>query len=290
MEKVFILGNPRSGTSLFRLMLNAHPQIISPPECGFLHWWFTKYKNWDGSSNTSNNINEFIKDIKSSKKMEDWNLDFEKLEQKINQQNPKNYAELGEIVYVMFAEQKCKKPIVIADKNNYYINHLSDLKEIWPTAKYILLIRDGRDVACSYLKIEKLVTDSPYKPKLTNDISVIAKEWVINNNNSIDFINSFEDKRGLIVRFEDIVTNPKFFLTQVCDFLEVEFHDEMLNYYIKNAIHQDEPSSTIDWKMKTLEPPDENNIDKYKSELSEEHYNEFNAIATPLLRKFNYEI
>lgn len=290
MKKVFILGNPRSGTSLFRLMLNAHPQIISPPECGFLHWWYAKYKDWKGSDNTSVNINEFVKDIKSSKKIEDWNLDFEKLKQNISQQNPQNYAELGEIVYVMFAEQKGKKPIIIADKNNYYINHLKDLNEIWPSAKYILVVRDGRDVACSYLKIKKLVTNSPYKPKLSNNIGFIAKEWVNNNNNSIDFINSFDDNRGLIVRYEDVVTNPKQFLTEVCGFLDIDFNQGMLNYYINNTLQKDEPASTLDWKMKTLEKPDKNNIGKYKLELSQENYNEFNAIAAPLLQKFNYEI
>lgn len=290
MEKVFILGNPRSGTSLFRLMLNAHPQIISPPECGFLHWWHANYKDWNHTYNTLSQVNEFVHDLKSSKKIEDWNLDFVKLKQKIIEQNPKNYAELSEIVYLMFAEQKGKKPIIIADKNNYYINHLNDLNEIWPTAKYILLVRDGRDVACSYLNIEKLVTDSPYKPKLSNEISTIAKEWVTNNSNIIDFINSFDSERGIIVRYEDVVTSPEFYLSKVCSFLGVDFNDEMLTYYIKNASQQDEPSSTLDWKMKTLEKPDENNIGKYKTELSKEDYNEFNSIAIPLLRIFNYEI
>jgi hypothetical protein len=42
--------------------------------------------------------------------------------------------------------------------------------------------------------------------------------------------------------------------------------------------------------MKTLESPDKSNIGKHKTELSKENYNEFNSIATTLLRKFNYEI
>lgn len=290
MNKVFIIGNPRSGTSLFRLMLNAHSDIISPPECGFLHWWYPKYKDWDESSNKSINIDDFVNDIKSSKKMEDWNLDFEKLKQIIKQQNPENYDQLSEMVYLMFAEQKGKKPLIIADKNNYYIKHLNDLNKIWPSAKYILLVRDGRDVACSYLNIEKLVTDSPYKPKLSNDISAIAKEWVLNNENSINFMNSFNDDRAFILRYEDLVTNPQLLLTKVCRFLGIDFNEEMLNYYINNALQKEEPISTLDWKMKTLESPDKNNIGKHKTELSEESYNEFNLIASSLLRKLNYEI
>lgn len=290
MEKVFIIGNPRSGTSLFRLMLNAHPNIISPPECGFLHWWYVKYKYWNQSSNTINCIDNFVNDLKSSKKIEDWNLDFDMLKQKIIQTKPQNYAHLGEIVYLMFAEQKGKKPLIIADKNNYYIKHISDLNEIWPTAKYILLVRDGRDVACSYLNIEKLVTNSPYKPILSNDISTIAREWVENNQKSIDFINTLNNDRSIVVRYEDVVAYPELFLTKVCNFLGVDFNEEMLSYYIKNKELQDEPSSTLDWKMKTLESPDKSNIGKYKTEMSKENYFEFNVIAASLLQKFNYEI
>jgi hypothetical protein len=290
MEKVFIIGNPRSGTSLFRLMLNAHPQIISPPECGFLHWWFAKYKDWNELSNTSNQIDVFINDLKSSKKIEDWNLDFEKLKKKIIDLKPKNYAHLGEIVYLLFAEQKGKKPLIIADKNNYYIKHTSELNEIWPTAKYILLVRDGRDVACSYLNIEKLVTNSPYKPILSNDISTIAREWVENNQKSIDFINTLNSDRSIVVRYEDVVANPELFLTKVCHFLGVDFNEEMLTYYIKNKELQDEPSSTLDWKMKTLESLDKSNIGKYNTEMSVENCYEFNSIAATLLQKFNYKI
>ena len=42
---LFIIGNPRSGTSLFRIMLSCHPEIIVPPECGFIQWWHDKYQN-----------------------------------------------------------------------------------------------------------------------------------------------------------------------------------------------------------------------------------------------------
>ena len=64
----------------------------------------------------------------------------------------------------------------------------------------------------------------------------------------------------------------------------------MLNYYIKNAKEQDEPLSSLDWKKKTLEKPDKDNIGKYKMELEKQSIEEFNTTATDLLQKFNYEI
>ena len=290
MDKVFILGNPRSGTSLFRLMLNSHSMINATPECGFLHWWYKKYADWDSSCVTSNRLDEYISDLESSKRIEDWKMDYAQLKEKIVQENPDNYAKLGEIVYVFYGEQKGKKAKVIADKNNYYINHFNDLNEIWPDAKYILVVRDGRDVACSYLNMETLVTNSPYKPKLSTDIKTIAKEWLTNNQNVLSFSESLNNNQFMVIRYEDFVTNSELYLTKVCNFLGLNFEPEMLNYYIKNAKEQDEPLSSLDWKKKTLEKPDKENIGKYKMELEKESIVEFNAIATDLLQKFNYEI
>ncbi len=290
MDKVFILGNPRSGTSLFRLMLNSHSMINATPECGFLHWWYKKYADWDCSCVLSNRLDEYISDLASSKRIEDWKMDYTLLKEKIIQEKPENYAKLGELVYTFYGEQKGKKAKVIADKNNYYINHFNDLNEIWPDAKYILVVRDGRDVACSYLNMETLVTNSPYKPKLSTDIKTIAKEWLTNNQNILSFSESLINSQFMVIRYEDFVTDSALYLTKVCHFLGLNFEPEMLNYFIKNAKEQDEPLSSLDWKKKTLEKPDKENIGKYKMELEKESIVEFNAIATDLLQKFNYEI
>jgi hypothetical protein len=288
MDKVFILGNPRSGTSLFRLMLNSHSMINATPECGFLHWWYKKYADWDSSCVLSNRLDEYISDLASSKRIEDWKMDYTLLKEKIIQEKPENYAKLGELVYTFYGEQKGKKAKVIADKNNYYINHFNDLNEIWPDAKYILVVRDGRDVACSYLNMETLVTNSPYKPKLSTDIKTIAKEWLTNNQNILSFSESLINNQFMVIRYEDFVTDSALYLTKVCHFLGLNFEPEMLNYFIKNAKEQDEPASTIDWKMKTLEKPDKDNIGKYKMELKKESIDAFNTIANDLLQKFNY--
>jgi hypothetical protein len=290
MDKVFILGNPRSGTSLFRLMLNSHSMINATPECGFLHWWYKKYADWDLSCFNSNRLDQYLSDLESSKRIEDWKMDYTLLKEKIIQEKPENYAKLGELVYIFYGEQKGKSAKIIADKNNYYVNHYEDLNEIWPDAKYILVVRDGRDVACSYLNIETLVTNSPYKPKLSTDITTIANEWSTNNQNILDFSKSIPESQFMAIRYEDFVTESEFFLTKVCSFLGLHFESNMLNYYIKNAKEQDEPLSSLDWKKKTLEKPDKDNIGKYKMELEKESIEEFNTTATYLLQRFNYEI
>jgi hypothetical protein len=107
---------------LLRLMLNAHSAIVVPPESGFLLWWFQKYRTWGIVDNQPDTISTFISDLKTSKKIETWNLDYLRLSDFIANKNPANYGELGACVYEFFGQQRGKTPIkLVGDKNNYYI-------------------------------------------------------------------------------------------------------------------------------------------------------------------------
>ena len=57
------------------------------------------------------------------------------------------------------------------------------IKELFPNAYFIHIIRDGRNVACSYRDINRKKISDPYAPKLPDNIIDIAKEW--NNNINI---------------------------------------------------------------------------------------------------------
>lgn len=288
MKKVFILGNPRSGTSLLRLMLNVHSNIISPPESGFLHWWFGKYKNWSWNEISKDQLDNFIQDLSSSKKIETWNLNYSQLKEYLIINKPESYSKLGELIYLFYANSLKKYPKIIVDKNNYYINHLDDLKKIWGDAYFIFLIRDGRDVACSYIDIKNIETTSPYKPILTDKIEKIAMEWSSNNENILQFLSKMSNNRYLIVKFEEVILHTEYKLNEVCNFLDVDFEYNMLNYY--KLENHNEPDLTIDWKKKTLIPPDIKSIGRYKINLNTDDIRKFNVIARDTILKFNYEV
>jgi len=64
---LFILGNPRSGSSLFRIMLSLHPDICIPSECGFIQWWYNKCRDLS-LKETKTKVKEYITDLATSKK------------------------------------------------------------------------------------------------------------------------------------------------------------------------------------------------------------------------------
>lgn len=289
MKNLFILGNPRSGTSLLRLILNCHGEISVPPECGFIQWWSQKYGKWSiENSYKSIDISNFVEDIKSSKKIETWGLDFHKLKVLIAQIKPKDYASLCNLVIYQYGLQINKEPRILGDKNNYYLDHLDLLDEMFPNAYYIAIIRDGRDVACSYLELNKLSIDSPYKPKLSNSIKDIAIEWDKNNKNLIDFCSNHRNDLRTIIRFEDLVKNMESTLRGLCKFLKVTYDPLMTEYHLQNNNNLVEPDATLGWKKKTREAPDKSKVGRYQIELSIEEVQIFNDLAKDSLKKFNY--
>lgn len=288
MNKVLILGNPRSGTSLLRLMLNGHPRIVAPPECGFLQWWHPKYNHWEANSRGSI-LDDFIDDLKQSRKIETWNLNFDELKRLTLANHPRNYGELCSMVYLQYSRQQGKSVDTIVDKNNYYIHHLHQLLEIWPDSFFIHLIRDGRDVACSYKAMANLKSLSPYLPLLPSDIRSITKEWKSNNNNIIDFLKMVSPSKIISLRYEDLVTNPKESLDEICNRLSLAYDDGMLHYFEAQSLNK-EPLETMDWKIKTLQKPDPNNIYKYRKELTKGEIEVFNQEAADLLTLYNYPI
>lgn len=290
MQQFFVLGNPRSGTSLLRLILNNHSQIVVPPECGFFLWWSKKYEHWtEKNNNDKKEVEQFISDLRLSKKIETWDLDFNILRRNIEKEKPKNYLTLCQQVYLTFAQQKNKTPVIIGDKNNYYIEHAKELHKLMPSAQFIHIIRDGRDVACSYKAIKKICTNSPYKPVLSTDIVEIAKEWKKNNENVLDLSQKLTNERIISIRYEDLVSKPEETAQKLAYFLKVPYDPNMLLYYKNNQLNKEEPPQTLDWKLKTLEKPDESNVNKYKKLLTSAEIEYFNNIGSELLRKFGYE-
>ncbi|WP_455379894.1 sulfotransferase family protein [Acidihalobacter prosperus] len=278
MSPFFIIGNPRSGTSLFRIMLNAHPDIAVPPECGFALWLGETYA---GKKLPDEKVyRAFASDVYQSKKFGTWGVTEEALFDVICARMPGDYPALVECVYRAYAQVRGKSPVLTGDKNNYYINELDRLHYHFENSKLVFIVRDGRDVACSYRALKDKTIESEFRPKLQSDISGIAREWSAN----ADKVLSFTAMKSIWIRYEDLLTDPVSTLTSVCEFLGVVFSDEMLDYQSGN----DEPTEFLQWKGKTTEELDTGNISKFRTILSAEDIAEFESIGGAMLARFGY--
>ncbi|WP_426377473.1 sulfotransferase family protein [Desulforudis sp. 1031] len=265
---------------MLRLMLNNHPLISVPPECGFALWLYEKYK--EKSFFDMETVKNFVEDVIKSKKFETWGIREEEVKSFMLSRKFKQYKEIAFAIYLIYAQKNGKNPTLVGDKNNFYIKHIAKIKEIFNDPKLIFIVRDGRDVAVSYRELFAKKINSIYAPNLPNSIEEIAHEWVNNNK----FIAEELYERSLLITYEALVTLPCQTLEKICIFLGIDYNESMLDYYKNN----DEPIEFLQWKSKTLEKPDCNNIGKYQNFLTYEEIILFESIAGETLNAFGYKL
>ena len=219
---LFIIGSPRSGTSLLRLILTSHSQILVPPECGFIIWLHGKYANWQVADNSNAiRVKSFLNDLLPCKKFDTWLLDRAIIEAQIQHNQPATYAELCSVVYTSFGLVAGKNFSIWGDKNNFHLNHLNELLGLYKNARFLHLVRDGRDVACSYREVMAAKSNSPYAPTLETRSADIALEWSSNVMKIDSFMSTMPRETTMTIRYEDLVLAPSSVVTAICEWLGI---------------------------------------------------------------------
>jgi hypothetical protein len=173
------------------------------------------------------------------------------------------------------------------DKNKLWKDKLHAIVKHYPKAKFIHLIRDGRDVACSFKEIAAKKLQTKYAPKLPTEISAIAIRWKENVNYIEQFLSELPKEQSISMQYEALLQNMPEEISKVANFLGIEVESQMFEYYnqSKDSI---EPEAFFQWKEKLQSPPDLDNISKFRQQLTTEEIALFNQIAESELKRYNY--
>src|SRR3712207_1470296 len=144
----FIVGSARSGTTLLRLMLNAHPSVAVPPESRFV------VELWTGAERV--NVAQLLAKLAAHTRFQAWDLPIEMVEHELEGVTGAPYATAIEAAYQAYARGSGKSRW--GDKTPRYVESIPLLAKLWPDSRFVHLVRDGRNVALSY-------ADVPFGPK-----------------------------------------------------------------------------------------------------------------------------
>lgn len=278
----FVVGVPRSGTTLLRLQLDAHPALSIGAETGF---GLVAGAVDDAGGGPA----ELVAALRSLATWPDLRMEEWALRELFDCVDPWSVGAGLRAWYRLEAAAAGKRRW--GDKTPVHARCMPALARLLGEARFVHLIRDGRDVAASLRGL-------PFAPG-DGSIETIARDWR----------DTIADARAaapslpyyLEVRYERLVTEPAAVLREVCTFVELDFHPAMLAAHEHAAVRLAEqatvelPDGTVrtpEQRMsiftRTSAPPDPARIGRWRDALAPDEVARFEAVAGDLLGELGY--
>ncbi len=166
---------------------------------------------------------------------------------------PWSYASRIDAIMTAYAEVRGKTRW--GDKTPYYTADIDVLYSIFPRAKFIQVLRDGRDVALSQRQIGWC----------SNNSFVLARDWRWKTTLCHKVGRVLGPDRYLELRYEDLVHDPDSSLRRACEFLGEEFDAQMLNYH--ETAQDVVPAESLQWHSNSVRAPDVSKVFAWKRAL-----------------------
>ena len=167
------------------------------------------------------------------------------------------------------------------DKTPMYMRHLPLLERLFPNARYVHLIRDGRDAALSFLRMpEGTFTRTWAHPRTSAEFACL---WRTEVEAARELGRRVGPPRYLEVRYEDLVAAMEAVVKRICEFAHLPYEPSMLEYAgavdVSGKPHQ----------QRLLEPP-RSGVRDWRTQMDAEDVSSFEAVAGALLSALGYEL
>jgi hypothetical protein len=214
----FIVGSGRCGSTLLRAMLEAHPDVHIPPESG-LASMVREYRRYSRLPWTVV-LRILLAPLGYERTWEPWELAPGPLFRALLglPSEARNLATVLDALYR--AHTRAHKPLASrwGDKTPPHTPELPALQAVFPDLQVIHLVRDGRDVVQSFMRVSQ--AGLPY----------FAQAWLRAVRTAQAF-GARHPRQYLEVRYEDLVREPHAIIQRVATFLDLAFDERMLRHH-----------------------------------------------------------
>lgn len=212
----FFVGRGRSGTTLLRAIFDSHPELAIPHESHFVVTMGMNRKSYEAAA--SFDAARFTADLEGTG-FSRWGLEAGEVVAELEGSGVRSYEQAVRSVYSLYARGRGKSRY--ADKTPIYVLHIDYLAGLFEEARFVHVIRDGRNVALSYL-------DVGFGPSSLHEAAIYWRRFVTAGRSAGQRLGA---RRYTEVRYEDLVANPEAQVRRLCDFLHLDFAPAMLNYF-----------------------------------------------------------
>lgn len=214
----FIVGSGRSGTTLLRLILCGHSRLHIPPETRFISDLVSRFPL--DTPLSPDQVKQAANIMAADYRWPDMDMTAEDLHARAASLNAPRLTDLIDLPYLEHLRRVGKPRF--GDKSPPYIAIVPQLMALYPDARFIHLIRDGRDVTVSF--VDAGFSKQGYRSYHRNF------EWSSAIRLARQFQSSPDGHRILDVRYEELVRDQELLVRRVCDFLGETFEPDMLRY------------------------------------------------------------
>jgi hypothetical protein len=262
-DPVLLIGHGSSGTSICAGLIRKYCAVAFGNESQFMLRLARLSKDWGDLSNPAV-LREAVRRMLAERYFERAAriYDFHPtLEQIVNRVQQPTIAGIYNALFELMADHQGTTRW--GDKSPEYMERLPELAALFPTAQYILMVRDGRDTALS-------VIPRYFGP---NNLIAAAEEWGETARHGREFLETIPAERKLVIRYEDLMTDPVQRLREVMSFLQAQPRDPQM---------LDRVAAQIRGELKA------DNFDKWKKKMSPRDRETFEAIAGAELKHYGY--
>jgi len=219
-KPIFLIGAERSGTTLLEVMLGCHPRITAPPPA-WLFPRFYPYLYTYGDLSQDDNLRTLASEMLLS--VHRWrplssNLT-EAVDILVSEATEKSFAGLFNAMLKLHVKQTTKQRWVEKTPHNLFF--IAPIKELFPNAQFLHIIRDGRDQSVSYMQ-------ASFGP---TNVLVAAEAWKL----CVNAVRPWKDKLSsselLEISYEELVREPEKTLVKICVFLSEDYSPSMLDFW-----------------------------------------------------------
>jgi hypothetical protein len=271
---IFLVGCPRSGTTLLSVILHAHPRIAMPPETRFLLPMYRERLGFGDLTVAANRRRMAERITGKGTKFGDLGLDRNAVIEQIVAAPPTIGSAAG-TVWREFARSRGK--VRWGEKRPSYWRDTGLILRLFPDAQIIHLVRDGRACVAS-------LTQVGWWQQGSHDAMA---SWTMADAELRRVGRRLPAGSYHRLRYEDLLTDPRAELGALCRFLGEEFDEAMLDY---TGAARDIVPARKSWHARTRGSLDPNRIEAWRTALQPREIGLFETVARRELLRNGYEL
>jgi len=268
---IFIVGNPRSGTTLLAVLIDRHSEISIPPETHYYDQFVHEYRH-NLSSYTKE---EMVFNVLKNERIKDLNLENQEILKQFSNYPP-SQANLLRSILESYSIKRNKKKF--GEKTPMHFSHVDEIITDFPDAKIICIIRDGRDSILSILNTPWGLADAPRR------LEQLCIIWRENAKSIFKYLNKYPNN-FILVKYEKLLLNPEKELRKICEFVEINYENRLLDNNVQTDVV---PQWEADWKSNSQKNIDASRIEAWRNIKNQDKIWVMNIMMGKMLKKHGY--